>query len=229
MMKENVSRKIKEYTEQLSSRGSNYDIMKGQAQKEFLKYDQKKIIEKLDLVHDADYIYIKFVEHFYRISRTTGKVEWSEDDFVTVQEGDFHETLTILDVLCYSKEHACASGEFVNMKSLSAIQRSSSSTVGGGIFNEMERFFDHKDGLLSNACERLNGIKMTKGDVSYQIALFDFLPAMIQFWNSDDEFPASLEIFTDKNILQFMRYETVWYAVSHLLNRAREKMTQFTT
>lgn len=204
-------------------RMSNYEIMKRQMQKEFLKYDQEKMIQKFQLQHDPDYIYIDFIGHRYRIHRTSGKVMWSEDGFIHSQEADYNEAMTIYDVLCYSKENCRTSGEFVNMKNLSSLQ-SGSATLGDGLFEKIEKSFDHRDGLLSHACEKLNGTRYGKGDVSYWIQLFDFLPIVFQFWNSDDEFPASLNLLADKNMLEYMHFETVWFAVGHLMERLQEEM-----
>ena len=47
------------------------------------------------------------------------------------------------------------------------------------------------------------------------------VPVCLRFWESDEEFPASLQIFVDKNILDFMHYETLMFAVTHLLNRLK--------
>ena len=114
-------------------------------------------------------------------------------------------------------------GEYVNMKSLSSIQ-GGSGALGGGLFLRIAKKFDHKSELLSYACEKLDGIKYGKGDVAYQIPLFDFLPVVFQFWDSDDEFPASLNMLADKNMLEYMHYETVWFAVGHLMARLQEEM-----
>ena len=40
----------------------------------------------------------------------------------------------------------------------------------------------------------------------------------------DDGFPASLQILVDKNILDFMHYETLMFAISHVLRRMKEEM-----
>ena len=77
---------------------------------------------------------------------------------------------------------------------------------------------------LACACERLKEIKAGKGVVAYQIPVFDFLPVIFQFWNSDEDFAASLQLLVDKNILDYMHYETVWFAMSHLLSRIKEEM-----
>ena len=36
-------------------------------------------------------------------------------------------------------------------------------------------------------------------------------------------FPASLQILTDKNILDYMHYETLMFAITHILNRLKEE------
>ena len=51
-----------------------------------------------------------------------------------------------------------------------------------------------------------------------------FLPVVLRFWESDDEFPASLQVLVDRNILEYMHYETVMFAIGHLLERVREEM-----
>ena len=202
---------------------SNYEITKRRVQSEFTKYDQEKMIRKFDLKFDEKYLYIKFIGHLYRIDRKNGYLEWSEDDFVTCVEGDFNEALTIYDLLCDSKENCMAAGDYINLKSLSALQ-SSYKKLGDGLFDGKDKIFDHKDEIFCKVCENLGGIKAGKGDVAYEIPLFDFLACRIQFWNSDDEFEATLQVFMDKNILNFMRYETVWYAQSHLMKRLTEEL-----
>lgn len=209
--------------EELELRMSNYEITKLQTEKLFLQYDQEKILRKFPLKYDEKYIYIDFIRHLYRIERSTGKICWSSDGFVHMTEADYHETMTIYDVLCYSREDCSSSEEFVNMQSLSSI-RGSTGSVGGGVFDADAKFFDHKDEVFSAACEKLGGIRTGKGDVAYEIPLFDFLNFRIQFWDSDEEFDACLQFFMDKNILQYMHYETIWYAVGHLLKRIREEM-----
>ena len=206
-----------------SERISNYEIMKRQMQKEFLKYDQENMIRKFRLKHDPEFLYIRFVGKDYRIGRKDGLVSGSEDGFQTACEAGYNEAMTIYDVLCYSRDDCRLSGEFVNMRSLSSIQ-GGSRPVGSGLFSGKLSQFDHQEKALAAACESLGGIRTGKGDVAYQIPLFAFLPVLFQFWNSDEEFPPSLLLFTDKNMLDYMHYETVWFAMSHLLERIEEML-----
>ena len=204
-------------------RVSNYEITKRRVQGEFLKYDQKKMIEKFHLKSDENFLYVKFVGHDYRLNRKNGYLEWSEDNFRNCTEADFNEALTIYDLLCDSKDYCHASGDYMNLKSMSKI-KGSSKGLGDDLFDGSGKFFDQKNSQLCAACEKLGGFKAGKGDVAYEIPMFEFLNCRIQFWNSDEEFEAQLQIFMDKNTLDFIRYETVWYAVSHLIKRLTQEM-----
>ena len=62
------------------------------------------------------------------------------------------------------------------------------------------------------------------GDVSYTIPLFDFFPVTLQFWDGDEEFDPVLKLMWDRRTLDFMRYETTYYAADHLLQRLLETM-----
>ena len=70
----------------------------------------------------------------------------------------------------------------------------------------------------------LSGKELKKGDVSFELELFPFLPIAIYFWEADDEFPASLQVLADKNILDYMHYETLMFALTHLFCRLKEEM-----
>ena len=190
-----------------------------------MKYDQETMIEKFRLQYDENYLYIKFIGNRYRIHRSTGFLEWSRDESMTCTEADFHEALTIYDVLCDSKEHPAASGEYINLESLSSLQ-SSYKKLGDGLIDGNAKEYDHCEEKLSKACEALGGIRAGKGDVAYEIPVFDFLSCRIQFWSSDEDFPAAFNVFLDKHILQFMRYETVWYMVAHLKKRLKETQSE---
>ena len=208
----------------MMERVSNYEITKRRVQGEFIKYDQQNMIDKFSLEHDDDFLYIKHLGYLYRINRKSGLVEWLDKAGLWI-EGDFDESLTIYDLLCDSKENCHASGDYINLISLSALQ-SSSKKLGDGLFDGKDQIFDHKEELLCKICEKLGGTKAGKGDVAYEIPIFDFVKCRIQFWNSDDEFEAQLQVFMDKNILQFIRYETVWYVVTTLMKRLTEGLEE---
>ena len=203
----------------MEKRVSNYDITKRRMQPEFLKYDQQMMIEKFRLENDAENIYITLFSRKYRVDRKNGIVYSGND------EADHNAAMTIYDILCYSASHCTPSGELVNMHSLSTLH-SGSVTLGGGLFENIAKYFDGSEEKLENALLKLGGEKWGRGDVAYKLPMFDGLYAGVMFWSADDEFPASLSLMVDKNLLQYMHFETMWFALPLLLENIRSEMEQ---
>lgn len=70
----------------------------------------------------------------------------------------------------------------------------------------------------------MGGVSGGKGDVTYRVPMFPFPDVMLQYWDSDDEFPAPLQLFVDDRMTDFMHCETVWLALSHMMARLKELM-----
>lgn len=207
----------------MEKRISNYEKMKDEMADGFLRYDQEEMIQRYALAHDEDNLYISFLERRYRIDRQTGRVSWTRDDRQTEETADYNEAMTIYDVLCYPREGRRLAHEWVNVASLSSIQGGTLEKQGD-FFQDAGRKFTGKTDALSRACEKLGGKKLEKGDAAYELKLFPFLPLILRFWDADEDFPASLQILVDKNILDYMHYETLMFALSHVLKRLREEM-----
>ena len=201
---------------------SNYEIMRNQMRGEFVKYDQEKMVKKFSLRNDEDYIYIEFMLREYRIHRKTGGVEWSEDDFSTSTEADYNESMTIYDILCYSKDDCSLSGNYCPVNMLKGTVKSSS--VGSDLFQKSADAFNGKIEKLEAVC----GIFGEKADLSGVVAAklypFTFLPVILQYWEADEEFPANLEFMFDENILDYMHFETIFFMMGHIVKRIQEMM-----
>ncbi len=201
---------------------SNYEKMKDSMADVFLQYDQDKIIDKFSLEHDSAYIYICFFGLTYGIDRHTGKVlRFTHSN--SQDNADYNEAMTIYDVLCYSKDRRLPSHEWVNISSLSAV-KSGFLTKSGDFFAGSGEYFSGKTELLKIACESLGGRQADGGDIAYEMDMFPFLQVLLRFWDADDEFPPSLQILVDKTILYYMHYETLMFAMTHMLNRLRDEM-----
>jgi hypothetical protein len=46
----------------------------------------------------------------------------------------------------------------------------------------------------------------------------------LQFWRGDDEFPPRLVLLWDKNITQWVHYETLYYIASMLFTRLKKEI-----
>jgi hypothetical protein len=178
------------------------------------------MIRKFSLPHDAQYIYIRFVERKYRIRRSTGTITWSEDGFRTETEAGYNEVMTIYDVLCYSKENCMLAGTFCPPNMLRGIVQS----IGGNssFFQREADQFSGKTDILSKAVNEIGQKANLKGDIAATIRVFDFMSIAIQYWDADEEFPAVLKFMVDENIQDFMHFETVMFMLSHVLHRIKE-------
>ena len=202
---------------------SNYEEMKNRMALSFLQYDQDVLIRKYALAADEEFLYLRFVSREYRLSRRTGQVEGSDNGFQTVFPADYNEAMSIYDVLCYPQDAPRASEKLVSLSSLSKIQSGSLSRKGG-FFQSAADLFDRDVPALRRACEALGGTALEGGDAAFELALFPFLPVVLRFWRSDEEFPASLQFLLPENMLSFMHYETMMFALSHVVERLRQRM-----
>lgn len=155
---------------------SNYEITRNRMRDEFIKYDQEKMIQKFSLKNDRQYLYLDFMGRPYRINRKNGVVEWSEDGFHSVTEGNFNESMTIYDVLCYSKDSCSLSGKFCSINMLKGIVKAN--PPGVNLFQKTADSFNGKVAALEKACESFGEKTDLKGDVAVKLYPFSFLPVI---------------------------------------------------
>lgn len=200
----------------MNKRESNYEIMKRQMQKKFSSFNLSHVASEWELKSKDGYLLLTFVGRQYKIDQATGAVLYEQDGIL--READYNVCMTLFDILTRKRQHA--SGILMPVSSFSTMQ--SSAVASGGLFNRTAQRFDHHDAELSAACRCLAGIPYGKGDVGYLIPVFQDLQAAIQFWNSDEEFAPSLNLFCDSCALDYMHYETMMFMLSHILERLCE-------
>ena len=199
-------------------RKDNYAITAEEARKRFLTYDLSKIISKTPLTQDEDYLYLPVLDRTCRIEKSTGKLAWSTPSG-WMESAAFHDVLTIFDYLCDSKEVRCPTGEMKSMASFGKLFHSG--LLDEGAPSELEKTIDSHPELFKTACEKLGGIPFQTGDLAYTFRFFPDLPMTVQFWHSDEDFPPQLRYFWDAAANDFIRYETMFYALGIL----RERLT----
>ena len=199
-------------------RRNNYLIQARQAKDRFLTYDQQKLIEKFRLESDARYIYVNLLCKLYRINRATGDMEYLENDLW--RDGNSHEeVMTMLDLLCDSREDRWISGRWKNMQSFGL-------QFHQNLLEEPRDpaalYFDGDPRRLRDACRRLDGETIPGGDIGFSVELCDGLRIGVLFWAGDEEFAPRLRYLWDENALMYIRYETMYFAVNLLLRRLME-------
>ena len=196
-------------------KGRNYQIQAAQAKRQFLTYDQNRLIAKFGLKADEAYLYTEMLHQPYRVDRHTGDLQKLEDGG-WVDGNSYEEVMTLLDLLCDSRDDRRISGQWKNMQSFGLMFHQN-------LLEEQrdpiaERFQETPD-ILINGCAALRGEPIAGGDIAYGVELFDGLRIGIQFWYGDEEFAPRLRYLWDENAMQYIRYETMFFAVPLLLRR----------
>lgn len=200
-------------------RRNNYLIQAADAKQRFLTYDQQHLIEKFRLEHDDDYFYIPFLCRPYRLNRHTGDLERKAETWHDANS--YEEVMTLLDILCDSRDDRFISGRWQNMQSFGL--QFHQNLLEDRQDPDAQRFDADPEGFR-RACEKLGGVPVPGGDLGFGIELMDGLRIGIQFWHGDDEFLPRLRYLWDANAKMYIRYETMYFAVALLRQRIREEM-----
>lgn len=200
-------------------RRDNYRIQADQAKQHFLTYDQQALIVKFSLDADESYLYTTLLRQPYRLCRKTGSLE-REVQGQWVDGNSFDEVMTLLDLLCDSQEDRCLSGQWQGMQNFGLqFHRELLETR-----NPFAEQIDKAPESFCQACEGLGGQKLPHCDLGYALELFDGLPVAIQFWHGDEEFPPRIRWLWDANALQYIKYETMHFAVGLIRRRITQLM-----
>ena len=198
----------------------NYKIQADQAKQHFLTYDQQVLIRKFSLEADANYLYTALLGQPYRLCRKTGSLErLSQGQWM--DGNSFEEVMTLLDLLCDSKEDRHLAGVWQSMQNF-GLQFHQNLLETRDPFAER---IDKDPEAFCDVCETLGGKPLDHCDLGYSLELFDRLPVAIQFWHSDEEFPARIRWLWDANALQYLKYETMYFAIGLIRSRIVEQMT----
>ncbi len=194
-------------------RESNYEIASRKMRAEFLNYDQERMIQTFHLERDAQFLYLDFCGLPYRVDRKSGLVEHAQKPHAL--GGELYEvSMSVYDALCSYADPAALSGRYTTWNNLDGVVYSSG--LGEFFLEEKKKVFDHRTEAFRNACVRLGGIPVKKGDAAFLLPAFSFLPVLLIFYDADEEFSSSLQLLWDEQTLSFVHYETT-YAIAGVL------------
>ena len=202
-------------------RTNNYLIQAQQAKKRFLTYDQQKLINKFNLQADGQYLYMTLLRKAYRLCRATGDLERCVNG-IWEDANTFEELLTLLDLLCDSRDDRFLTHRWQNMQTFGM-------QFHQNLLEERKdpvaMRFDHDPDYLHRAAKELGATVISGGDIGYAFDLFDGLQIGLLFWHGDEEFLPRIRYLWDENAKQYLRYETMYYAVNLLRRRIKEYET----
>ena len=201
------------------ARVNNYLIQAAQAKERFLTYDQQKLIAKFQLEWDAEYIYVNLLWRKYRIQRTTGNMEY-QDGEAWADGNSYDEVMTLLDLLCDSRDDRFPTGKLASMASFGRIFYRSSYDEKP---DPTAQWIQENLAAFQEVCARF-GAPISGGDFGYAFNLFDGLKLGFHFWEGDEEFAPRLRFLWDENALQYLRFETMHMAVSLLISFLKNEL-----
>lgn len=202
---------------------NNYALMARSAQQRFLTYDQSAIIANIPLTFDAAFFYLPVLDRTCRIDRGTGSLAWSSSDG-WIPTNDFHDVLTIFDYLCDAKPCRRSTGELRSMASFGHMFHTG--LLENSEASPLEAAIDRDPAAFIRACEALGGTPFPNCDMGFTLPFFPDLTVTLQFWHSDDEFPARLRYLWDRSAADYLRYETMYYALNLIRSRLQSRMKQ---
>ncbi len=191
----------------------NYAVARQAAEARFCQYDHNIMLQNPHIFRDNDQICITFLGEAARVDTETGRITVGD------HPADFCETLTIFDWMCDRKKAAQAAWEFCPVSSLPGVLVSGSGLVMNCA--DLAARIDQSPENFLSACKAMGGRPIPLGDIGMELMAFPDLPVQIKFYHSDEEFPASMTLLWDKNTLQFIRYETVYYLAGCLLEKLK--------
>ncbi len=198
----------------------NYEKSKIRAQQYFLNFDQESLAKYWKLQMDEESIYVVFFRKKYAIARATGAVVRVEDGATA----GYEEVLSILDLLCHEGTGKKISGKLAPVNSLKGAPRM------GGVTTDFHAAqaarFDREPQLLRKACLAMGGQEIPAGDVGFRFSVFRNLTVTLKFYHGDADFPPSVTLLWDENMLSFVYYETVFYIGGFLISQLCRKMDQ---
>ena len=138
------------------------------------------------------------------------------------EQAEFEEVLSIFDLLCHAGTGKCMSGRFASVNSLKG--RGAVVGVGTAFHGKAAATFDRDPEGFKKACLESGGTEISLGDVGFSFPLFGELTVQLKFYRADEDFPASVTLLWDENLLRYVYYETVFYMAGFLLGSVLQQM-----
>ena len=193
---------------------NNYDKMLQAAQARCARFDMAALAVKSGVEDTPTQLKTNFFGQTVLVSKADGAVT------VDGTAASFGQALSVYDWLCDRKADAASSGEFCPVSSLPGVYVS-----GKGLGMQMPTLAKriHEDPLaFSKIMRTLGAAEIPLGDMGWKMDIFPGFPMQLKFYFGDDEFAPQLTLLWDKNSLQFVRYETLYYIAGCLHERLRQ-------
>lgn len=193
--------------------GDNYERLYTQSREHFLTFDQQPMLDWYGLDHDGKNIYFRLLGREAALDRTTGEL------ICAGERAGFNEACTVYDILSRAGNKPRLAGRWVSITDLGG-------NTAARHMDALQPDLSALEGRLDAAkdlCRSWGGAEQRQGDLSFIVPFTEFFPVWIQVWEGEEELniPSRFNCIWDANTLDFMYYETTWYARGFLLDSLR--------
>ena len=199
-------------------RRNNYEIQAAQARGLFCQRDLQTLTQMHRLQTDASWLYLRLFGSDYRVGRADGHIFRQQDGCWVCADG-FNETLTIFDLLCDGKPDRHPAGTWRTTADFGGHVHREHAFDDAADPSSLEQKADRQPEQLARACCALGGTPVGGADCAFVVPFFEDLCVMVQFWHGDEEFLPRLQFLWDANADQYLRYETMYYAMNLMRER----------
>lgn len=186
-------------------RPSNYELQVEEWQRRFLRMDLAELCRRLpELTIENDDLKITQFGRRCAVSLKTGQIRDLDEPTAELSIG---EIFNIFTLFAYAKPDAALSGEwlaFADLKDAAVF----GPAFKRGTLASFARMFSGRPEALVRGCEALGGVRLSVGDVGYELKAFECIPMRVIFWDSDDEFEAQANILFDRSATDFIHVES---------------------
>ena len=193
--------------------GDNYERLYTQSREHFLTFDQRPMLDWYGLDHDEKNIYFHLLGREAALERTTGEIVCAGE------RAGFNEACAVYDLLSRAGNKPKLAGRWVGIAELGGNTAIYHTETLRPDLRALEGRLDRAKEL----CRSWGGVEQKQGDLSFIVPFTEFFPVWIQFWEGEEELdiPSRFNCIWDANTLDFMFYETTWYARGYLLDMLR--------
>ena len=191
----------------------NYEKLYRQSREHFLTFPQEPMIDWYGLTHDEKHLYFHILSREAVLDRVTGEL------ICGGERAGFNEACAVYDILSRAERRPVLANRWVSIVDLGGNTAARHLDSLRAELGDMEGRLEEKKAL----CRSWGGVEQPQGDLSFILPFTEFFPVWVQVWEGEEELdiPARFNCIWDANTLDFMFYETTWYARGYLLDMLR--------
>ena len=191
----------------------NYERLYQQSREHFLTFPQEPMIDWYGLARDEKYLYFHILGREAALDRVTGEL------ICGGEPAGFNEACAVYDILSRAGRRPVLANRWVSIVDLGGNTAARHMDSLRAELRDMEGRLEEKKAL----CRSWGGVEQPQGDLSFILPFTEFFPVWVQVWEGEEELdiPARFNCIWDANTLDFMFYETTWYARGFLLDKLR--------